>query len=88
MPLQQSIDNARPNNFADVLARTGEALDFLRARHADGKLPLLHLPEKRDDIAAILSYAAVLRDAMSTCSDMFSEVAATQPSSAWKSCSK
>src|SRR3954471_5305081 len=62
MPLQQSIDHARPNNFAEVLARTGEALNFVRERHADGKLPLLHLPEKRDDIATILGYAALLRD--------------------------
>ena len=62
MSLQQSIDHARPDNFAEVLARAGEALDFLRARHADGKLPLLHLPEKRDDIATILGYAALLRD--------------------------
>ena len=52
MALKQTIDQAKPANFADVLARTGAALDWLRARHADGKLPLLRLPEKRDDIAA------------------------------------
>jgi glucose-6-phosphate isomerase len=62
MALQQSIDQARPPRFAAMLARTGEALDFLRAHHADCKLPLLHLPEKRDDIATILGYAALLRD--------------------------
>ena len=61
MPLQQSIDHARPQNFAEVLARTGAALDVLRADHAAGKLPLLRLPEKRDDIATILGYAALLR---------------------------
>jgi glucose-6-phosphate isomerase len=65
MSLQQSIDHARPQDFAEVLGRTGEALDFLRARHADGKLPLLHLPEKRDDIATTLGYAALLRDGTS-----------------------
>jgi glucose-6-phosphate isomerase len=65
MPLQQSIDHARPQNFAEMLGRTGTALDALRARHADGKLPLLHLPEKRDDIAGILGYATLLRDGSS-----------------------
>ena len=62
MPLKQNIDRAKPSNFADVLARTGDALEWLRARHADGKLPLLRLPEKRDDLAAILGYAGVLRN--------------------------
>src|SRR5215212_9157118 len=62
MALKQTIDQARPANFADGLARTGEALAKLRAQHADGTLPLLRLPEKRDDIAAILGYAALLRD--------------------------
>ena len=65
MALQQSIDHARPENFAAVLTRTGEALAWLRARHADGTLPLLRLPEQRDDIAAILGYAALLRDGTS-----------------------
>jgi glucose-6-phosphate isomerase len=65
MPLQQSIEHAQPNNFAEVLSRTGEALDFLRARHTDGKLPLLRLPDQRDDIATILGYAALLRDGTS-----------------------
>src|SRR5262245_58773927 len=62
MPLQQSIDQARPSGFADVLARAGEALDDLRRRHADGALPLLRLPEKRDDIATILGYARLLHE--------------------------
>jgi glucose-6-phosphate isomerase len=65
MALKQSIDHARPDNFAAVLERTGEALAWLRARHADGTLPLLHLAEKRDDIATILGYAALLRDGAS-----------------------
>ena len=65
MALKQTIDQARPANFADVLARTGDALGKLRAQHADGTLPLLRLPEKRDDIAAILGCAALLRDGTS-----------------------
>ena len=65
MALRQSIDHARPENFAEVLARTGAALARLRARHADGSLPLLRLPEQRDDIATILGYATLLRDGTS-----------------------
>ena len=65
MSLKQSISHARPENFAAVLSRTSEALDSIRARHADGTLPLLRLPEKRDDIATILGYAALLRDGTS-----------------------
>ncbi len=62
MALRQSIDHARPANFAEVLARTEGALAALRAHHADGTLPLLRLPQTRDDIAAILGYATLLRD--------------------------
>jgi glucose-6-phosphate isomerase len=65
MSLNQSIDRARPESFAAALTRTGAALDSLRARHADGSLSLLRLPEKRDDIATILGYAALLRDGAS-----------------------
>ena len=65
MAFKQSIDHARPDNFARALSRTAEALAWLRARHADGTLPLLHLPEQRDDIATILGYAALLRDGTS-----------------------
>src|SRR5436190_1880065 len=65
MALKQSIDQARPDNFAAVLARTGEALASLRGRHAGGTLPLLRLPENRDDVAAILGYASLLRDGTS-----------------------
>jgi glucose-6-phosphate isomerase len=63
MALSQSIDDAREERIgrhgvtvpalADALARTGEALAFIRARHAGGKLPLLRLPEKTDDLAGI-----------------------------------
>jgi glucose-6-phosphate isomerase len=75
MPLQQSIDHARadrigpngvaPGAFADALARSGAALDGIRARHADGTLPLLRLPEKRDDFTAIAGHATLLRDGAS-----------------------
>ena len=65
MALKQSIEHAQPENLAAVLARTGEALAFLRTRHADGALPLLQLPDKRDDIATILGYATLLRDGTS-----------------------
>jgi glucose-6-phosphate isomerase len=63
MAVLQSIDDAREEHvgrdgvtagaYADVLARSAEALAWIRARHADGKLPLLRLPEKTDDLAAI-----------------------------------
>jgi glucose-6-phosphate isomerase len=65
MSLRQSIDQARPPRFEERLARAAEALSFLRARHADGALPLLRLPERRDDIATILGYATLLRDGTS-----------------------
>src|ERR1700709_1063745 len=65
MALKQSIDQARPANFAEVLAQTSDALANLRAQPADGTLPLLRLPEKRDDIATILGYASLLRDGTS-----------------------
>ena len=63
MPLIQSIDstlekNIGPHGVADkaldaALERAGVALDTLRARHADGGLPLLRLPETHDDLTAI-----------------------------------
>lgn len=62
MALKQSIDKAQAPKFADTLKRTAGALDWLRARHADGALPLLRLPEKRDDLSPILGYARLLRE--------------------------
>ena len=47
--------------FDACLARTQPALDTLRAQHADGTLPLLHLPRRRHDIAAMEDIAAHLR---------------------------
>src|SRR3954468_3490406 len=70
MPLLQSIDHARTerigaegvaaSTFAIALKATQPALAALRARHADGSLPLLRLPSKRDDLAAIREAAARL----------------------------
>jgi glucose-6-phosphate isomerase len=65
MALKQSIEHAQTDAFADALARTDAALASLRARHADGTLPLLHLPARRDDIAGILGYATLLREGAS-----------------------
>ena len=65
MALQQNIDHARPEHFTEVLTRTADELARLRKWHADGTLPLLRLPEKRDDVATILGYASLLRDGTS-----------------------
>jgi len=63
MPIAQSIDAARAERigvhgvddkaYADALGRCAGALAWLRERHADRKLPLLRLPERRDDLAGI-----------------------------------
>ena len=63
MAILQSIDsalekNVRPHGVSDsalkaALARAEGALETLRARHADGSLPLLRLPETHDDLPAI-----------------------------------
>jgi glucose-6-phosphate isomerase len=75
MPLQQSIEAARARHVCDqgvaddalgaMLARTRGALDMLRAQHADGSLPLLRLPERRDDLAGIEAAAKRLGDGAS-----------------------
>jgi glucose-6-phosphate isomerase len=67
MAFVQSIDNAQTarigaegvpaDAFAAALKRSEGALDWLRARHADGGLPLLRLPAQRDDLAAITQAA-------------------------------
>ncbi len=45
-----------------ILARTEEALKGLCARHADGSLPLLRLPETRDDLVPLKPIAAAYRE--------------------------
>lgn len=72
MPLIQSIDNALEKTIGQhgvsdaalnsALTRAEKALDWLRERHADGKLPLLNLPEVRDEIPALRDAAIRLAD--------------------------
>jgi glucose-6-phosphate isomerase len=70
MPFVQLVDNAYAANvgpeglpseaFALALKRSEAALDWLRARHADGGLPLLRLPAQHDDLAGITKAAGRL----------------------------
>jgi len=72
MPLTQSIDSALQRNIGQhgvsdealdaALARTDAALDWLRARHADGGLPLLNLPETTSDLPDLRDAARALAD--------------------------
>jgi glucose-6-phosphate isomerase len=65
MSVVQSIDGARASRIGAVgitdealvatLARTQDALDWLRAKHADGGLPLLRLPAEHNDLDTIRS---------------------------------
>src|SRR4051794_14427972 len=67
MPFVQSIDFAREARigrngvseqaFGEALARTQDALAWLRAQYADGTLPLLHYPGRHDDLAGIATVA-------------------------------
>ncbi len=75
MPVVQSVDSALAKNIGphgiadgalkDVLGHAAAALDNLRARHADGSLPLLRLPETQRDLAGIQAAAARLREGAS-----------------------
>ena len=72
MTIAQSIENARADKIgphgvtADALdaalTRTEGAMEWLRARHADGGLPLLRLPETRSDLEVIRDTARQLAD--------------------------
>jgi len=63
MPISQTIDSALEKNvgkhgisdkaLADALVRAESALEALRARRADGSLPLLHLPAAHGDLREI-----------------------------------
>jgi glucose-6-phosphate isomerase len=63
MTIQQSIDSAREKNVGRhgvsdmalnaALSLAEAALETLRARHADGGLPLLRLPNQTNDLASI-----------------------------------
>jgi glucose-6-phosphate isomerase len=67
MAVLQSIEEAREERvgrdgvtaaaYGDALARSADALAWIRARHADGKLPLLRLADKTDDLAGITGAA-------------------------------
>jgi glucose-6-phosphate isomerase len=70
--LVQTIDNAHAERIGAhgvaaaaleaALGRSEAALEALRARHADGTLPLLRLPAARDDIQSIRAAAQRLAD--------------------------
>lgn len=72
MTIAQSIENARADKigphgvtadaFDAALARAEGAMEWLRARHADGGLPLLRLPETRSDLEVIRDTARQLAD--------------------------
>ena len=63
MPIEQCIDHALEKNVGAqglgdgalnaALDRAAGALDTLRVLYADGRLPLLRLPERTDDLAEI-----------------------------------
>ena len=72
MAINQSIDSAREKNVGKhgvaedalqaALKRAESALDWLRARHADGGLPMLRLAGKHDDLHLIRDEARRLAD--------------------------
>src|SRR4249919_8215 len=72
MGVLQSIDNAREENVGShgvkadalkaALTRAEGALEWLRAHHADNRLPLLRLPETRGDLEMIRDAARQLAD--------------------------
>jgi len=72
MPFTQSIENARGDKVGAhgvsvqaldrALRKAEDALAWLRARHADGGLPLLRLPAETDDLAGIGQAARKLRE--------------------------
>lgn len=72
MSVRQSIDHARSENVGEhgidkhtlerALEKSASALDWLRARYADGGLPLLKLPEETADLSTIEKAANKLRE--------------------------
>lgn len=75
MTINQSIDGALAKNIGahgvadDVLAaaltRAEGALERLRQQYAEGALPLLRLPEKKDDLVGIIAAARKLAEGAS-----------------------
>src|SRR5262249_56585151 len=51
---------AASGDFAELLARSADALTWLRARQAAGDLPLLAYPRKHDDLTELRDTAARL----------------------------
>jgi len=71
MALDQSVDFALAHRVVGGISKesldaalkgTVGALDWLRDRHADGKLPLLRLPEKTDDLDGLAEIARRLHN--------------------------
>jgi glucose-6-phosphate isomerase len=72
MPFVQSIESARAENigahgvsaerWSAALRRAEDGLAWVRARHADGGLPLLRLPAETSDLAEIENAARRLRE--------------------------
>jgi glucose-6-phosphate isomerase len=72
MPFTWSIETARAERIgpqgagaaalADLIARSEQALGWLRERHADGSVPLLRLPAERADLPGIAEAAQRLAD--------------------------
>ncbi|HKT19880.1 MAG TPA: glucose-6-phosphate isomerase [Stellaceae bacterium] len=60
-----------PAGLDAMVARAAPALEALRRRHADGSLPLLGLPRRRDDVAAL---RRALRDFRSAPRQKFRDV--------------
>ena len=70
MPYQQDVSRCMASAIGDVglsqdelnaaLGEAEAALSEIRQMHADQTLPLLHLPEKRDDLAACAKAAELL----------------------------
>jgi glucose-6-phosphate isomerase len=59
-------DAVRANRFEALLAATGAGLDRLRQAYHDGTMPLLRLPERRDDLVAL----APIADRLSAANDL------------------
>ncbi len=72
LPYRQSLDNCFADkigesglsreSYGKALARGEDALDWLRKAHESGSLPLLRVPERRDDFARIEEVAEGLLD--------------------------
>ncbi len=55
-------DGLAEDVLQSIQVECGPALDWLRARHEDGALPLLRLPAQRDDLAALEQVADAFRE--------------------------